>query len=102
MRNRIEKYNGHTYEIEYRPELSEPFFYTRKRVYYIKSDNESYPKAHRDIIDIMNDGSWTKAKRELELKKSSTFSAALHDYHEFDYDEVLDVYIYTHIIPYDD
>lgn len=102
MKNRTEKYNGYTYQIEYKPKLSNPFMYTRKYVYHIKTDNNSYPSAHHDIIDIMNDGSWTAGKRALELKKANTMQNNLHSYHIFDYDKVLDVYVYTHIIPYDD
>jgi hypothetical protein len=99
---RKEVYNGHTYEVEYMPELSNPFMNTRKHVYHIKSDNENYPSAHRDIIDIMNDGSWTAGQRALELKKSNSMQNNLHTYHEFDYDKELDVYVYTLIMPYDD
>ena len=55
---RTEFYNGRLYQIEFCPEESN-FDYTAHKVWYIKSEEESYPIAHKAIQSMMNDGSWT-------------------------------------------
>lgn len=94
-------YEGVLYQIEYKPELSNNR-YTRKRVYYIKTEEDCYPKAHKSISAIMNDGSWRAGEYEMKNKTNPSLSNHLHPYHEFTYDEEKDVYVYTLIIPYDD
>lgn len=99
--NKEEFYNGYLYKIEYKPELSQRD-YTQKLVYHIKTDDENYPHAHKAIESIMNDGSWRKGVWMTKYEENPSMSNALHTYHEFSYNEELDVYVYTFIRPYDD
>ena len=99
MRN--EFYEGILYQIEYKPELSN-LVYTKHLVYHIKTEQDNYPKAHKAISSIMNDGSWTAGKYKVMNKVNPCISNALHSYHRFSYDESLDVYVYTLVQPYDD
>ena len=101
MKMNVYNLNGFTYEIDYKPELSE-ITYTKRKVYHIKSDNDSYPKSKKDIEAIMDDGSWNKGIYAMKNKENPCIENGLHPYHEFSYDEELDVYVYTLIVPYDD
>lgn len=94
-------YNGHTYEIDYKKELSNRD-YTQHLVSIIKSDNDNYPKSRKDIEEIMNDGSWNKAIYITRNEQQPSMMNSLHPYHEFTYNEELDAYVYTLVIPYDD
>ena len=94
-------YNGILYQIDYKKELSTNWF-TQKHVYHIKTDNEIFPDALTAIESIMNDGSWRKSYWEIKNKIDDCFFNALHPYHTFEYNEELDVYVYTRIVPYDD
>lgn len=94
-------YGGILYQIEYHPELSS-MDYTQKHVYHIKTDNNNFHHAREAIRKIMNDGSWSKFKYRLINRTVPSMENALHTYHEFEYNEELDVYVYTFIRPYDD
>ena len=101
-------YNGILYQIEYKPELSNND-YTQHRVYYIKTEDESYPHARKAIASIMEDilgykqgEIWNKGLYQLKNDKEPSIFSALHMYYEFTYNEELDVYVYTFVIPYDD
>ncbi len=57
---------------------------------------------NQDNNGCMNDGSWTKGYWLHKNKLEPSMVNALHSYHEFSYNEELDVYVYTKVIPYDD
>ena len=99
MRN--EFYEGVLYQIEYKPELSDLYF-TKHLVYHIKTEQDNYPKAHKAISSIMDDGSWTEGMYITKNKSNPSIDTYLHKYHRFSYDEELDVYVYTLVEPYDD
>ena len=94
-------YNGYMYQIQYVPEKSN-WDYTQHHTYHIKTDDESYPHAHKAIESIMDDGSWTKGMWQFANKNQPSMANALHPYHELSYDEELDCYVYTLVRPYDD
>ena len=94
-------YDGILYQIEYKPMLSQRT-YTQKIVYHIKTEDDNYPHAHKAIETIMADGSWRKGIWVMENKQNPSMENAFHSYHEFSYNEELDVYVYTLVIPYDD
>ena len=98
---KTEFYEGILYQIEYKPELSN-LDYTKHLVYHIKTEQDNYPKAHKAIESIMDDGSWRKGIWLVKNQDSPSMKNALHSYHEFSYDEELDVYVYTLVKPYDD
>ena len=99
--NKISCYNGMLYKIEYKPELSQKD-YTQRHVYYIKTNDKNYLRAHNAIKSIMNDGSWERGEWEMWNDQQPSMENALHTYHEFKYNEELGVYVYTFIRPYDD
>lgn len=99
MRN--EFYEGVLYQIEYKRELSNRD-YTKHLVYHIKTEDDNYPHAHKAIESIMDNGSWRKGIWLIKNQDSPSMENALHSYHEFSYDEELDVYVYTLVVPYDD
>ena len=101
MRTQEHYCNGVLYKVEYKPELSQRY-YTQKSVYHIKTKEESYTKAHKAIQSIMADGSWTEGLYRFNNDRKPSMTNALHPYHKFSYDEILDVYVYTYIRPYDD
>ena len=94
-------YHGYMYQIEYKKELSNND-YTQHHVYHIVSDDYNYKHAHEAIEALMDDGSWRKGKWQEKYRNEPTMANALHTYHEFSYDEDLDVYVYTFVRPYDD
>ena len=101
-------YNGILYTIEYQPKLSNND-YTQHKVYHIKTEDENYIHAKRAIASIMEDKLgykqgeiWNKGLYLIKNSKEPSMSNALHVYYEFTYDEELDVYVYTFVIPYDD
>jgi hypothetical protein len=101
-------YNGILYQIEYQPQLSNSD-YTKHKVYYIKTEDESYPHARKAIASIMEDvlgykqgELWNKGLYQLKNDKEPSMQNALHKYYEFSYEESLDVYVFTLVIPYDD
>ena len=61
-----------------------------------------FATTHEAIEALMDDGSWRKGKWQEKYRKEPTMANALHPYHEFNYDEDLDVYVYTFVRPYDD
>lgn len=97
----IEFYNGYMYQIQYHRELSNND-YTQHHVYTIKTDDESYPHAHKAIESIMNDGSWTEGYYHFINKKEPSMINGLHSYHKFSFDEEKDEFRYELVIPYDD
>ena len=97
----VEFYNGHMYQSEYKKELSNDD-YTQHHVYHIKSDDESYPHAHKAIESIMDDDSWTEGYYQHKNKVEPSMLNALHSYHKFSFNEELDCYVYELVIPYDD
>ena len=101
-------YNGILYTIEYQPQLSNSG-YTQHKVYYIKTEDENYPHARKAIASIMEDELgykqgeiWSKGLYKLKNDREPSMLNALHRYYEFSYNEELDVYVYTFVIPYDD
>lgn len=98
---RVEFYNGYMFQIEYQPHLSN-HDYTQHHVYHIKSDDESYPHAHKAIESIMDDDSWTEGYYQHKNKVEPSMLNALHSYHKFSFNEELDCYVYELVIPYDD
>lgn len=94
-------YDGILYQIEYKPNLSQRN-YTQKKVYHIKTEDENYPHAHKAIESIMDDDSWRKGVWVMKNQDQPSMENALHSYHEFEYNEELDVYVYTFVRPYDD
>lgn len=97
----IEFYNGYMFQIEYQPHLSN-HDYTQHHVYHIKSDDESYPHAHKAIESIMDDDSWTEGYYQHKNKVEPSMLNAFHSYHKFSFNEELDCYVYELVIPYDD
>lgn len=98
---RVEFYNGYMFQIEYQPHLSNND-YTQHHVYHIKSDDESYPHAHKAIESIMDDDSWTEGYYQHKNKVEPSMLNAFHSYHKFSFNEELDCYVYELVIPYDD
>ena len=94
-------YHGYMYQIEYKKELSNSD-YTQHHVYHIVSTDYHYGHAHKAIEALMDDGSWRKSEWLEKSKNEPSMVNHLHPYHEFSYDEDLDVYVYTLVIPYDD
>jgi hypothetical protein len=97
----IYEVNSTIYIVEFRKDLSQ-MTYTQSRVYHIFSDEESYPKAHKEIAAIMQDGSITVGEYKYNYSKNPTFSNYLRKYHEFSWDEELGCYVYILHIPYED
>ena len=98
---KTEFYHGYMYKIQYQKELSNSD-YTQHHVYHIVSDDYNYKHAHEAIEALMDDGSWRKGLWLIRNKQEPSMANALHTYHEFSYDEDLDVYVYTLVRPYDD
>lgn len=101
-------YNGILYQVEYKPELSNND-YTKHHVYHIKTEDEDYPHARKAIASIMEDilgleqgSSWSKGIHALNYRREPSMFTALHPYYTFSYNEALDVYVYTYVVPYDD
>jgi len=94
-------YHGYMYQIEYKKKMSNND-YTQHHVYHIVSDDCNYKHAHEAIEALMDDGSWRKGKWQEKYRNEPTMDNILHTYHEFSYDEDLDVYVYTFVRPYDD
>lgn len=101
-------YNGILYQIEYQPQLSNSD-YTQHHVYHIKTDDENYPHAKKAIASIMEDklgyrqgAIWSEGWHQLMNKRRPSMAHALHVYFKFEYNEELDVYVYTFVRPYDD
>ena len=99
--NKLSCYNGILYKIEYKPELSQKD-HTQRHVYHIKTNDKDYPRAHKAIESIMNDGSWEKEEWVMRNNQQPSMENVLHTYHAFEYNEELGVYVYTFIRPYDD
>lgn len=101
-------YNGSVYRIKYKDELSQKV-YTKRLVYYIKSDNYNYLSAKKNINKIICDlhgytpeEVWSKGDYLLKNKQNPSIANGLHKYFEFEFDDNKDVYIYTLVEPYDD
>ena len=101
-------YNGILYQIEYQPRLSNND-YTQHKVYHIKTEQENYPQARKAIASIMEDilgfeqgYIWNIGLYNLKNKTQPSMANALHEHYKFEYNEELDVYVYTFIRPYDD
>ena len=101
-------YNGILYQIEYQPQLSNND-YTQHRVYYIKTEEEIYGKARKAIVSIMEEELgykqeylWSAGEHHLKNTQQPSMANAFHPYYKFTYDENLDVYVFTLVIPYDD
>ena len=98
---RNEFYDGILYQIEYQPNLSNGD-YTAHHVYHVKTEEQNFPLAYTVIEGMMNDGSWRKGYWKFKNEIEPSMANALHSYHTFDYDKDTGVYVYTHVIPYDD
>ena len=101
-------YNGILYQIEYQPKLSNNN-YAAHKVYYLKTEVESYPHGIKAIASTMEDilgyeqGTiWNKGLYQMKNDREPSMSNALHIYYEFTYNEELDVFVYTFVKPYDD
>ena len=101
-------YNGILYQIEYQPELSNND-YTQHRVYHIKTEEENYGKARKAIASIMEDELgytqgylWSAGEYHIKNTQQPSIFNGLHPYYKFTYDENLDVYVFTLVIPYVD
>lgn len=103
-----EFYDGILYQVEYRPELSNND-YTQRKVYYIKTDDDNWDHARKAIISIIEDLQsyeqdylWSDDLYHIKNKLEPSIINGLHPYYTFSYDENIDVYVFTLIIPYDD
>ena len=101
-------YNGILYQIEYQPQLSNND-YTQHRVYHIKTEDENYPHARKAIASIMEDelgykqgDLWSEGEYHIKNTQQPSMINGLHPYYKFTYEEDLDVYVFTLVIPYDD
>ena len=101
-------YNGIPYQIEYQPQLSNND-YTQHKVYHIKTKEESYGKSRKAIVSIMENELgygqgylWSAGDYYIKNTQHSSMINALHPYYKFTYDENLDVFVFTLVIPYDD
>ena len=101
-------YNGILYQIEYQPQLSNND-YTQHKVYHIKTEEESYSKSRKAIASIMEEKLgykqgeiWSEGLYQLKNDREPSMLNALHPYYKFTYDENLDVFVFTLVIPYDD
>lgn len=101
-------YNGILYEIEYQPQLSNTD-YTQHRVYFIKTAQENYGKSRKAIVSIMEEELgykqgylWSIGEYTIKNSNNPCMTNAFHPYYKFTYDENLDVYVFTLVIPYDD
>lgn len=106
--NKSAFYNGIHYQIKYQPRLSNSD-YTQHKVYHIKTEDEDYSHAKKAIASIMEDELgynqgeiWSKGLYSIKNKQEPSILNALHVYYKFSYNEELDVYVYTLVIPYDD
>ncbi len=109
MEKRTEFYDGILYKIEYKPELSNPHYYTRKYVYYVKTEDKTYIHSKKAINTIIanlhgykENDVWFVGYWKFKNKTQPSISNSLHKYFEFDYNEQEDVYVYTLVEPYDD
>lgn len=101
-------YNGILYQIEYQPQLSKND-YTQHKVYHIKTGKENYGKSRKAIVSIMEEELgykqgylWSVREYHIKNTQQPSMTNAFHPYYKFTYDENLDVYVFTLIIPYDD
>ena len=101
-------YNGILYQIEYQPQLSNND-YTQHKVYHIKTEDENYPHARKAIASIMEDELgytqgylWSAGEYHIKNTQQPSMINGLHPYYKFTYEEDLDVYVFTLVIPYDD
>lgn len=97
-------YDGILYQVEYKRELSNSD-YTQHKVYHIKTDDEVYTHAHKAITSIMKveeNNIWSAGVYQMKNKQQPSMANAFHKYYTFSYNEDLDVYVFTIVIPYDD
>ena len=101
-------YDGILYQIEYQPQLSNND-YTQHKVYHIKTEEENYGKSRKAIASIMEEELrykqgylWSAGEYHLKDTQQLSMANAFHPYYKFTYDENLDVYVFTLVIPYDD
>lgn len=73
-------YNGILYQIEYQPELS----------------NMEEELGHKQGY------LWSAGEYHIKNKQHPSMANAFHPYYKFTYDENLDVFVFTLVIPYDD
>ena len=93
--------NGVEYAVFYKTELSTRE-YTKRLVYHIYTQEQSFPIAHKAIETIMNDNSWRKGDYVFCNQREPSLKNHLHPYHKFDFDDDLKCYVYILVIPYDD
>lgn len=101
-------YNGILYQIGYQPELSNND-YTQHKVYHIKTEEENYGKSRKAIVSIMEEELgykqgylWSVGEYHIKNTQCPSMTNAFHPYYKFTYDENLDVFVFTLVIPYDD
>lgn len=101
-------YNGILYQIEYQSQLSNND-YTQYKVYHIKTGEENYGKSRKAIASIMEEelgykqgDLWSAGEYHIKNTQKPSMINNLHPYYKFTYDENLDVYVFTLVIPYDD
>ena len=93
--------NSTQYIVEFRKDLSS-LEYSKSLIYHIFTDEESYPKAHKEIRAIMNDNSITIGEYKFINSKNPSLENHLKKYHEFSWNDELECYVYILHIPYDD
>lgn len=78
-------------------------------MYHIKTEDENYPHARKAIVSIMEDELgykqgylWSAGEYHIKNTQQPSMTNAFHPYYKFTYDENLDVYVFTLVIPYDD
>lgn len=90
------------YTIFYRTDLSSDQ-YPRRRVYKIRTDEQSHSRAKGLILDTLNEQNLiSKEEYNISCKKDPSWANAIRPYYIFDYDEDLDCFWYTEVYPYDD
>lgn len=103
-----EFFDGILYQVKYHPELSNND-YTKHKVYHIKTEDENYCHARKAIVSIIEDLQnyergylWSSGLYHTKNKLEPSMINGLHPYYTFSYDENIDAYVFTLIIPYDD
>lgn len=55
-----------------------------------------------DILGYKQGSIWSNGLWQLKNKQEPSMLNAFHQYFKFDYNEELDIYVYTLVTPYDD
>ena len=78
-------------------------------MYHIKTADKNYPHARKAIASIMEEELgykqgylWSAGEYHIKNTQQPSMTNAFHPYYKFTYDENLDVFVFTLVIPYDD